>query len=92
MKWGHSHLLRMGVLRVGTGNQVLGDHGQRIKLNTQRVYSRKRADLLSDSTLHRTREQDNSKQRLTSGTGGILFLQGRYFLASFGGVLLCLYK
>ena len=59
---------------------------------THRVYSRERADSLSDSTLHRTWEQANSEQRLTSGGGGFLFLQGSYFLASFGGLLLYMYK
>ena len=72
---------------MGTGNQVLGDHGQRIEPNTQRA-QRERADLLSDGTLPRTWEPANSKQILTSGSGGILFLKGRYFLASFGGILL----
>ena len=61
---------------------------------THRVYSRmrERTDLLSDSTLHRTWEQANSQQRFTSGAGGILFLQGGYFLAGLGRLLLLMYK
>ena len=31
--------------QVDTGNQVLGDLGQRIDLNTHRVYSRKREQI-----------------------------------------------
>ena len=38
------------------------------------IEERERADLLSDSTLHRIWEQANSEQRLISGAGGILFL------------------
>ena len=38
---------------------------------THRVYSRKRADLLSESTLHRTREQADSERSLTSWAGGV---------------------
>ena len=60
--------------KVGTGSQVLGDHRQRVEPNTEFIAERERADLLSDSTLHRTWEQANSEQRLTSGAGGILFL------------------
>ena len=63
----------MALSQVSTGNQVLGDHGQRIELNTQFIAEMER-DLLSDSTLHRTWEWANSEQRLTSGAGGILFL------------------
>ena len=59
------------LLQLGTGNQVLGDHGQRIEPNTQFIAER---DLLSDSAFHRTWEWANSEQRLTSGAGGILFL------------------
>ena len=55
---------------MGTGNQVLGDRRQRIEPNTQSLKQKERADLLSGSTLHRTWEQANSEQRLTSGTGG----------------------
>ena len=88
-----SNSARLQVSQVGTGNHILGVHGQRIEPNTQRVNSRKRErDLLSDSTLHRTWEQANSKPRLTSGAGGILFLQGGYFVASFVRLLLHMYN
>ena len=77
---------------MGTGNQVLGGCRQRIELSTEFIAERGGADLLSDSTLHRTWEQASSEQRLTSGAGGILFLQDGSFLASFGGLLLHMYK
>ena len=57
---------------AGTGNQVLGNHGQRIEPNTEFIAEREQ--ILSNSILHRTWEQDNSEQRLNSGAGGILFL------------------
>ena len=60
--------------QVDIGNQVLGDCRQTIEPNTEFTAEREKADLLSDSTLHRTWEQASSEQRLTSGAGGILFL------------------
>ena len=39
---------------VGTGDQFVADCGQKLELNTQFIAERERADLLSDSTLHRT--------------------------------------
>ena len=68
--------VHFSVSQVGTGNQVLGDHRQRTEPNerTEFIAERERTDLFSDSTLHRTWEQANSKQRLTLGAGGILFL------------------
>ena len=78
---------------MGTGNRVLGDRGQRIEPNTQTVYSRKRESrFIEDSKLHRTWERANSEQRLTSGAGGLLFLLGGSFLASFGRLLLLMCK
>ena len=64
----------MVLSQLGTGTQVLGDHSQRIEPNTQRVYSRERADLLSDSSRHRTGEQANLELSLTSGAGGTLYV------------------
>ena len=64
----------MDLSQVGTGNQVLGGRRQRIELNTEFIAERGGADLLSNSTLHRTWEQASSEQRLTSGAGGIKFL------------------
>ena len=37
-----SWLARQKLSQVGTGDQVLGDCGQRTELNAERVYSRKR--------------------------------------------------
>ena len=37
-------------------------------------------------------EQASSQQRLTSGAGGLLLLQGGYCLARFGELFLCRYK
>ena len=62
------------------------------RIHREFIAERQRADLLSYSTVHRTWERANSKQRLTFGAGGILFLQGGYFLARFGGVLLCMHN
>ena len=54
---------------------------------------RRRTDLLSNYTPQNMGvEQASSQQRLTSGAGGLLLLQGGYFLARFGELLLCRYK
>ena len=51
--------------QISTGNQVLGDCGQRMEPNTQSLQQKERADVLSDSTPHRMWEWYNSEQRLT---------------------------
>ena len=60
--------------QVGTGNQVLGDRGQRIEPHREFIPEREGADLLSASALHGTWQQADSAQGLTSRAGRILFL------------------
>ena len=82
------------MLQVDTVNQTLGDCEQWIEPTQQRIYNRKRerADLLSDSPLHRTWEQVSSEQRLTlSGWRDSIFI-GWIFIASSDGLLLFMCK
>ena len=48
------------MLHVGAVKRVLGDHGQRVE-HREFIAEKEGAELLSNSTLHRTWEQANSE-------------------------------